>query len=152
MRHPRVVLIIACSLVAAVPAAAAAAGDPLAQAKADLAKLTADTSAAEAAIAADGSDMAKLRQDAKKGLFTLKSDWKLLLSDATAARKAGGGKKQLKSLLQAARTQVKVFRSVVRTAHTRAAKQNKGSNGPKGSSKDKGKPSGPGSVKDGSGD
>ena len=148
----RVVLSIGCSLAAALPVAAAAAGDPLAQTKADLAKLTADASAAEAAIAADGSDMAKLRQDAKKGLFTLKSDWKLLLSDASVARKNGVDKKELRSLLQAARTQVKGFRSVVRTAHTRAAKQNQGSNGPKGSSKAKGKPSGPGSDKDGSGD
>jgi hypothetical protein len=148
----RVVLIIACSLVAALPVAAAAAGDPLDQTKADLAILTADASAAKATIAADGSDRAKLRQDAKKWLFTLKSDWKLLLSDASAARKNGADKKELKSLLQAARTQMKEFRSVVRTAHTRAAKQNKGSNGPKGSSKAKGKPSGPGSDKDGSGD
>jgi hypothetical protein len=154
MKHERIVLIIACSLAAALPVAAAAAGDPLTQAKADLAKLTADASAATAAVAADGSDMAKLRQDAKKGLFTLKADWKLLLADAKAARKAGADKKELRSLLQAARTQMKGFRSAVRTAHTQAAKQNKGSNGPKGSSKvkDKGKPPGQGSDEDGSGD
>ena len=152
MKHERIVLIIACSLAAALPVAAAAAGDPLAQTKADFARLTADASDAEATIAADGTDMTKLRKDAKKGLFTLKSDWKLLLSDASAARKDGADKSELRSLLKAARTQMKGFRSVVRTAYTQAAKQNKGSNGPKGSSKGKGKPSGQGSGKDGSGD
>src|SRR5690349_11282753 len=109
MKHARIVLIIVCSLAAALPVAAAAAGDPLAQTKADLAKLTADASDAEAAIDADGTDMAKLRQDAKKGLFTLKSDWKLLLSDASAARKDGADKSGLRSLLKAARTQMKGF-------------------------------------------
>jgi hypothetical protein len=152
MKHERIVLLVACSLAAALPVAAAAADDPLTQAKADLAKLTADASAATAAVAADGSDMAKLRQDAKKGLFKLKADWKLLLADAKAARKAGADKKELRSLLQAARTQMKGFRSAVRTAHTQAAKQNKGSNGPKGSSKAKGKLPGLGSDEDGSGD
>ena len=152
MKHERIVLIIVCSLAAALPVAAAAAGDPLAQTKADLARLTADASDAEATIAADGTDMTKLRKDAKKGLFTLKSDWKLLLSDASAARKDGADKSELRSLLKAARTQMKGFRSVVWTAYTQAAKQNKGSNGPKGSSKGKGKPSGQGSGKDGSGD
>jgi hypothetical protein len=152
MKHERTVLLVACALAAAVPVAAAAAGDPLTQAKADLAKLTADASAATAAVAADGSDMAKLRQDAKKGLFTLKADWKLLLADAKAARKAGADKKELRSVMQAARTQMKGFRSAVRTAHTQAAKQNKGSNGPKGSSKAKGTPPGQGPDEDGSGD
>ena len=152
MKHERIVLIVACALAAAVPVAAAAAVDPLTQAKADLAKLTADASAATAAVTADGSDTAKLRQDVKKGLFTLKADWKLLLADAKVARKAGADKKELRSLLQAARTQMKGFRSTVRTAHTQAAKQNKGSNGPKGSSKAKGKPPGQGSDEDGSGD
>jgi hypothetical protein len=152
MKHERIVLLVACSLAAALPVAAAAADDPLTQAKADLAKLTADASAAKATIAADGADMAKLRQDAKKGRFTLKSDWKHLLSDASVARKAGADKKELRSLLQAARTQMKGFRSAVRTAYTQAAKQNKGSNGPQGSSKAKGKLPGLGSDEDGSGD
>jgi hypothetical protein len=154
MKHERVVLIAACALAAALPVAASAAGDPLAQAKTDLAKLTSDASAATAAVAADGSDMARIREDAKKGLFALKADWKLLLADAKAARKAGADTKELRSLLQAARTQMKGFRSAVRTAYTQAAKQNKGSNSPKGSSKakGKGKPPGQGSDKEGSGD
>ena len=152
MKHERAVFLVACALAAAVPVAAGAAGDPLTQTKSDLAKLTADTSTAIAAVAADGSDLAKLRQDVKKGLFTLKADWKLLLVDAKAARKAGADKKELRSLLQAARTQMKGFRSAARTAHTQPAKHNKGSNGPKGSSKTKRKPPGQGSDEDGSGD
>ena len=148
MKHERADFLVACALAAAAPVAAGAAGDPLTQAKSDLAKLTADASAANTAVAADGSDPAKLRQDAKKGWFTLKADWKLLLVDAKAARKAGAGTKELRSLLQDARTQMKGFRSAVRTAHTQAAKQSKGSNGPKGSSKAKRKPS-QGSDEDG---
>jgi hypothetical protein len=133
MYEKRVMMTIVCALAVAVPAVAIAADDPLAQVKTDLSKLTADASAAKSTIAADGSDMPQLRRDAKKGLFTLKADWKLLLRDATAARKAGADKKELRSLLEAARTQMKGFRSVVRTAYTQAAKQNKGSNGSKSS-------------------
>jgi hypothetical protein len=150
MNEKRVIIAIACSLAAAVPVTATAAVDPLVQAKADLAKLTADLGTAESTIAADGSDMAQLRRDAKKGLFTLKADWKLLLTDAKAARKAGADKVGLRSLLQAARTQMKGFRSAVRAAYTQAAKQNKGSNSSKGSPGSKGKHSGQGSD-DGSG-
>jgi hypothetical protein len=154
MKQMRVVVTIGCVLAAVIPAAASAAGDPLGQAKADLAKLTTDAATAGSAVSADakGSDLAQLKRDAKAGQATLESDWKLLLVDVTAARKAGADKAQLRSLLQAARTQVKAFRSVVRSAFRQArqtAKQNKGSNGSKGASK--GKPSGQGSDEDGSG-
>jgi hypothetical protein len=154
MKQMRVVVTIGCALAAAIPAVATAAGDPLAQAKADLAKLTSDASAAEATVAADakGASLSQLKRDAKAGSTTLKADWRLLLVDATAARKAGGDKAQLRSLLQAARTQVKGFRSAVRSAFAQArqaAKQNKGSKGSKGAGK--GKPSGQGSDEDGSG-
>src|SRR5262249_42205013 len=126
------------------------AGDPLATVKADLAKLTADAGAAESTVAADAqsSDLAQLKRDAKAGSKTLKADWKLLVTDANAARKSAGESKELRSLLQAARTQVKGFRSAVRSGFAqakRAAKQNKGSNGSKG------KPSSRGSDKDESG-
>jgi hypothetical protein len=154
MKQMRVVVTIGCALAAVVPAAATAAGDPLAQAKADLTKLTSDVSAAEATIAADakGSDLAQLKRDAKAGSTTLKADWKVLLVDVAAARKAGADKAQLKSLLQAARTQVKGFRSAVRSAFAearQAAKRIKGSKGSKGAGT--GKPSGQGSDEDGSG-
>ena len=151
MNEKGVIVTVACALAAAVPVSAAAAADPLAQSKADLAKLTADASAAKSAVVADGSDRASLRRDAKKGLFTLKADWKLLLADAGAARKAGADRTELRSLLQAARTQMKGFRSAVRAAYTQAAKQNKGSNGSKGPHGSKGKPSGRGSHDDESG-
>jgi hypothetical protein len=151
MNEKRVIMTIVCAVAAAVPVAASAAGDPLAQTNADLAKLTADASAAKSTIAADGNDMALLRRDAKKGLFTLKADWKLLLADAKTARKAGADKKELRSLMEAARTQMKGFRSAVRTAYTQAAKQNKGSNSSKSSPGSKGKHSGQGSDDDGSG-
>ena len=129
---------------------ASAAGDPLAQTRADLAKLSADASAAESTVAADakGSNIAQLKRDAKAGLTTLKADSKLMLVDATAARKARADGAGLRSLLQAARTQVKGFRSAVRSAFAQAkqaVKQNKGSKGSKG------KPSGQGSDEDGSG-
>jgi hypothetical protein len=137
MKEKRVIVAVVCVLAAAIPGAATADGDPLAQTKGDLAKLTTDASSAKAAIAADGTDMAQLRRDAKKGLFTLKADWKLLLADAKTARKAGADKKDLRSLLQAARTQMKGFRSAVRTAYTKAAKQNKGSNGSESSHADR---------------
>jgi hypothetical protein len=154
MKQIRVIVTIGCALAVALPASAAAAGDPLAPAKADLAKLSSDASAAEATVAADAksADLAQLKRDAKAGSTTLKSDWKLLLVDVTAARKAGGDKAQLRSLLQAARSQMKGFRSAVRSAFAQAkqaAKQNKGSNGSKGAGK--GKPSGQGSDEDGSG-
>jgi hypothetical protein len=151
MNEKRIIVTIVCALAVAVPLTAAAADDPLAQAKADLAKLTGDASAAKATLAADGSDMVQLRRDAKKGLFTLKADSKLLLADAKAARQAGADKKQLRSLLEAARTQMKGFRSAVRTAYTQAAKQNKGSHGSNSSPGSKGKHSGQGSDDDGSG-
>jgi hypothetical protein len=151
MNEKRVIVTIVCALAVAVPVTAAGADDPLAQTKADLAKLTADTSAAKSTLAADGSDMAQLRRDAKKGLFTLKADWKLLLADAKAARKSGADKKELRALMGAARTQLKGFRSAVRTAYTQAAKQNKGLHGSKSSPGSKGKHSGQGSDDDGSG-
>jgi hypothetical protein len=154
----RTSLVIACALAAGVPAVATAAGDPLAQAKADLAELTADVSAAASTVAADAKagSLAQLKRDAKTGHITLKADWKLLLTDAAAARKTGGDRTELRSLLKAARTQMKGFRSAVRTAYTQAAKQNKGSNSSKsspGSSQQgsKGKHSGQGSDDDGSG-
>ena len=87
MNEKWIVITLACALAAAVPAVAGAAGDPLDQATADVAKLTSDASAAKSTIAADGSDVAQLGRDAEKGLFTLRADWKLLLRDATAARK-----------------------------------------------------------------
>jgi hypothetical protein len=150
----RTSLVIACALAAGVPAVATAAGDPLAQAKADLAELTADVSAAASTVAADAKagSLAQLKRDAKTGHITLKADWKLLLTDAAAARKTGGDRTELRSLLKAARTQMKGFRFAVRAAFAQAkqaAKQNKGSNGPKGSLK--GKPAGRGSDEDGSG-
>jgi hypothetical protein len=109
------------------------AGDPLAQPKADLAKLTADAAGARTTVAADvtNGDVAQLKHDAKAGLTTLKADWKLLLVDVTTARKAGGDKTELRSLLRAARAQVKGFRSAVRSSLARAsktAKRNTGSN------------------------
>jgi len=154
MKQMRVVVTIGCVLAAVVPAAAVAAGDPLSQAQADLAKLTSDAATAGTAVSADAknSDLAQLKRDTRAGRATLKADWKLLLVDAGAARKAGADKAQLRSLLQAARTQVKGFRSVVRSAFRQArqaAKQNKGSSGSKGASK--GKPSSQGSDEDGSG-
>jgi len=150
MKQMGVIVTAACALASAIPVAASAAGDPLAQTKADLAKLSSDASAAESTVAADakGSNLAQLKRDAKAGQMTLKADWKLMLVDATAARKAGADKTGLRSLLQAARSQVKGFRSAVRTAFAQAkqaAKQNKGSKGSKG------KPSGQGSDEDGSG-
>ena len=149
MKQTRVIVTIACALAAVLPVAASAAGDPLAQTKADLAKLSSDASAASTVAAdAKSSDLAQLKRDAKAGLATLKADWKLLIFDATAARKGGADKTELRSLLQAARTQAKGFRSAVRSAFAQArqaAKQNKGSKGSKG------KPSGQGSDEAGSG-
>jgi len=150
MKQMGVIVTAACAFAAAIPVAASGAGDPLAQATADLAKLSSDASGAESTVAADAksSNLAQLKRDAKAGQMTLKADWKLMLVDATAARKAGADKAGLRSLLQAARTQVKGFRSAVRTAFAeakQAAKQNKGSKGSKG------KPSGQGSDEDGSG-
>ena len=143
MKKPGVMFTLVCALAAASPLAASATGDPLAQPKADLAKLTADASASEATIAADaqGAGVAQLKRDAKAGLATLKADGKVLVADAKAARKAGADKKGLRSLLQAARTQVKEFRFAVRSAFAQArqtAKQNKGSKGSKGSSSSRG--------------
>lgn len=142
MKQCGVLVTIACAL-AAVPLSASAAGDPLAQPKADLAKLTADVVAARTTVAADvtNGDVAQLKRDAKAGLTTLKADSKLLLVDVTAARKAGGDKTELRSLLQAARAQVKGFRSAVRSARAqagKAAKRNRGSNGPAHSSSGRG--------------
>jgi hypothetical protein len=150
MKQTGVILTIASTLVLGLPVVAAAAGDPLAQPNADLAKLEADANAAESTVAADanGSDLAQLARDAKAGSSTLKSDWKLLIVDATAARKAGADKTQLRSLLGVARTRVKAFRSAVRTAFAKArqaAKQNRGAKGAK-----HGEPSGQGSDEDGS--
>jgi hypothetical protein len=143
MSKPGVVVTIACALAAGLPVAASSAGDPLAQPKADLVKLTADASAAEASVAADAksSDIAQLKRDAKAGLAALKADGKVLLFDAAVARKAGADKTDLRSLLQAARTQVKEFRSAVRSAFAEArktAKPNKGSKGSKGNSSSRG--------------
>jgi hypothetical protein len=133
MKQSGVVVTIAC-VVAAVPLAAAAADDPLAQTRAGLAKLRADAATARTAVAADAStgDTARLTRDAKAGLVTLKADWKLLLVDAVAARKAAADGRELRSLLQSARLQVKGFRSAVRSAFAQAkvtAKRNRGSNG-----------------------
>ncbi len=132
MKQCGVLVTIACAL-AAVPLSASAAGDPLAQPKADLAKLTADVVAARTTVAADVTkgDVAQLKRDAKAGLTTLKADSKLLLVDVTAARKAGGDKTELRSLLRVARAQVKGFRSAVRSSFAQArktAKRNRGSN------------------------
>jgi hypothetical protein len=132
MKQSGAIVAIACAL-AAVPLSASAAGDPLAQPKADLAKLTADAADARTTVAADvtNGDVAQLKRDAKAGLTTLKADWKLLLVDVTTARKAGGDKTELRSLLRAARAQVKGFRSAVRSSLARAsktAKRNTGSN------------------------
>lgn len=148
MKQTGVVLTIVSAVALGLPVMASAAGDPLSQPKADLAKLLADASAAESTVAADAgaSDRARLAQDAKAGSTTLRSDWKLLLLDATAARKAGADKAELRSLLQAARTQLKAFRSAVRAAFAktkRAGKQNTGSKGTK-----RGEPSGQGSDED----
>ncbi len=145
-----VIVVVAAALAAGSPLVATASGDPLAQAKADLSKLTADTGTAEAAVAADAksSDIAQLKRDARAGLATLEADGKVLLVDAAAARKAGADKTALRSLLQAARTQAKGFRSAVRSAFAQArqaAKQNRGSKGSKGSSSSRG------SDEDGSG-
>jgi hypothetical protein len=132
MKQSGAIVAIACAL-AAVPLSASAAGDPLAQPKADLAKLTADAAGARTTVAADvtNGDVAQLKHDAKAGLTTLKADWKLLLVDVTTARKAGGDKTELRSLLRAARAQVKGFRSAVRSSLAQArktAKRNTGSN------------------------
>jgi hypothetical protein len=132
MKQSGAIVAIACAL-AAVPLSASAAGDPLAQPKADLAKLTADAAGARTTVAADvtNGDVAQLKRDAKAGLTTLKADSKLLLVDVTVARKAGGDKTELRSLLQAARAQVKGFRSAVRSSFAQArktAKRNRGSN------------------------
>jgi hypothetical protein len=134
MKQTRVIVTIACAL-AVVPVTAAAAGDPLAQPKADLAKLTADVAAAKTAVAADAgsADVAQLKRDAKAWLTTLKADSKLLLLDATAARKARGDKTELRSLLQAARAQVKGFRSAVRSAFAQVRQAAKRERGPSGS-------------------
>jgi hypothetical protein len=142
MKRTGIVVTIACA-VAVVPVAAWAGGDPLAQPRADLAKLTGDANTAKTAVATDASngDIAQLKRDAKAGFVTLKSDSKLLLVDANAARAAGGDKTELRSLLQAARLQVKGFRSAVRSAFAQArpaAKQNKGSNGSKHGSSSRG--------------
>lgn len=151
MNEKRLIITIVCALAASVPVAAAA-GDPLAQPTSDLSQLTADANSAGSTVTADGKsgDLARLKRDAKAGNGTLKADWKLLLTDVTAARKAGGDKVALRSLMQAARSQLKGFRSVVRAAFAQArqtAKQNKGSHGSKG----KGEHSGQGSDDDGSG-
>jgi hypothetical protein len=151
----RTSLVIASALAAGLPVAAAAAGDPLAQAKADLTKLTADATAAASTVASDAmaGSLAQLRRDSRAGHLTLRADWKLLLVDATAARKAGGDRQELKSLLKAARTQLNGFRSAVWTAFAQAkhaAKQSTGPNGPAGS-RHNGKPAGRGSDKEGSG-
>lgn len=132
MKQGGAIVTIACAL-AAVPLSASAAGDPLAQPKADLAKLTADAAATRTTVAADvtNGDVAQLKRDAKAGLMTLKADSKLLLVDVNAARKAGGDKTELRSLLQAARAQVKSFRSAVRSSIAQArktAKRNRVSN------------------------
>ncbi len=69
------------------------------------------------------------------------ADGEVLLVDAVAAREAGADKTDLRSLLQAARTQAKEFRSAVRSAFVearQAAKQNRGSKGSKGSSSSRG--------------
>jgi hypothetical protein len=142
MKRTGVIVSIACAL-AAVPLSASAAGDPLAQAKADLAKLTVDASTAGTAVAADAdkADVARLEHDAKAGLTILNVDSKLLLIDAAAARKAGGDRTELRSLLHAARAQVKGFRSAVRSARAqagKAAKRNRGSNGSAHSSSGRG--------------
>jgi len=134
MKQIGVIVTVACAL-AAVPLAASAAGDPLAEANADLAKLSGDAATAKAAVAADASngDVAQLKRDAKTGLATLKADSKLLQVDVIAARKAGGDRVELRSLLQTARLQVKGFRSAVRSSLAQArqaAKRNRGSNGP----------------------
>jgi hypothetical protein len=66
----------------------------------------------------------------------------------TLAGAPGGDGKELRSLLQAARTQVEEFRPAVRSAFAQArqaVKQNKGSKGSKGSSSSRG------SDEDGSG-
>jgi hypothetical protein len=151
MNEKRFIVAIVCTLAVAAPVATAAADDPLAQATADLAKLIADASAAKSTLAADGSDMAQLRRDAKQGLFTLKADWEVMLGDAKAARKTGADKKDLRSLMQGARTQMKGFHSAVRAAYTQAAKQHKGSHGSKSSPGSKGNHPGQGSDDDGSG-
>jgi hypothetical protein len=73
----------------------------------------------------------------------------LLLVDSRAVRQADAGKFASRSLLQAARAQVKEFRSAVRPALAKArqaAEQNAGSEGSKGSS------SSQGSDEDGFGD
>jgi hypothetical protein len=142
MKQTGVIVSIACAL-AAVPVAVSATGDPLAQANADLVKLTADASAAETAVAADAgkADVAQLKRDARAGMTILKADSKLLLVDAAAARRAGGDRTELRLLLQAARAQVKGFRSAVRSARAqagKAAKRNRGSNGPVHSSSGRG--------------
>jgi hypothetical protein len=149
MTEKRIIVTLVCAVAVAAPAAASAAGDPLAQPKADLAKLTADANAADA-----GSAKGQLKRDAKAGAATLRADWKVLVLDVAAARKAGGDKQALKSLLRTAQQQLKGFRSAVRTAfgHGKpAAGQNEGSKGSQGSQGSKGKHSGPGSDDDGSG-
>ena len=152
----RTSLVIASALAAALPVAAAAdGGDPLAQPKADLTKLTADAGAAASTVAADAKagSLAQLRHDARTWHGTLRADWKLLHIDAAAVRKAGADRQELRSLLKAARTQLKGFRSAIRTAFAQvrhAEKQNTWSNRPKGS-RDKGKPAGRGSDKERSG-
>jgi len=151
----RTSFVIASALAAALPVAAAAAGDPLTQTKADLTKLTADANAAASTVAADAKagSLAQLRRDARTGHLTLRADWKLLLVDATAARKAGGDGQELKAVMKAVRTQLKGFRSAVWTAFAqtkRAPEQSTGPNGPAGS-RHKGKPVGRGSDKEGSG-
>lgn len=155
MTEKRFIVTIVCALALAAPAAASAAADPLAQPKADLAKLTADANAAAATLAGDaGSAKGQLQRDAKAGAATLRADWKVLVHDVAAARKAGGDKQALKSLLRTAQQQLKGFRSAVRTAfgHGKpSAEQNAGSKGSKGSDGSKGKHSGPGSDDDGSG-
>jgi hypothetical protein len=147
--------VIASAIAAAPPVTAAASGDPLAQSKADLPRLTTDASPAASTVAADveAGNLAQLRRDATWAHVTLKADWKLLSSTQRLARKAGGDGAAMRSLLMAARTQTKGFRSAARSAFTQAkqaAKQNTGSNGPR-RSRDKGKPAGRGSDEEGSG-
>jgi opacity protein-like surface antigen len=155
MTEKRIIVTLVCAVAVAAPAAASAAGDPLAQPKADLAKLTADANAAAATLAADaGSAKGQLKRDAKAGAATLRADWKVLVLDVAAARKAGGDKQALESLLRTAQQQLKGFRSAVRTAfgHGKpAAGEKEGSKGSQGSHGSNGKHSGPGSDDDGSG-
>jgi hypothetical protein len=132
MRKMRACLLVSCALAVSVPAAEAGAADPLATVQADVAKITSDVAAAHDTVAADRAaiaadvqaasaagtsrptssvkaDLKKLMADIKSARRTIATDQRTFRLDARDAHKANVDKVQLRSLLLAVRTQLKLF-------------------------------------------